>query len=131
MLTGGVSCKAMAAEKQFCGIDNECIADTNARETLVNRLRGGSPSVSGESSAGNSLDRPSAANTTTFITMNRWEAEWSDVIGLMEVGQDRCLPRECHRSEAWARDQYFRNELVNVKRTFRSRMLTMKVKMKV
>jgi hypothetical protein len=120
----------MAAEKQFGGLDNGFIADTDARETLVNQSRGGSLSVSGESSAGDSLDRPSAASITTFITMNRWEAEGSNV-GLMEVGQDRCLPRECHRSEAWARDQYFRKELVNVKRTFRSRMLTMKVKMKV
>ena len=99
--------------------------------------REGSPVESTESSGSLLSGGTSTSSENTFIMSGVARESVSPEplpvearVGCPDNGREGTR-KDCHRSEAWAQDLYYKNELVNVKRSFRERMLVMKVRMKV
>eukprot|EP00243_Klebsormidium_subtile_P002708 TRINITY_DN15502_c0_g1_i1.p1 TRINITY_DN15502_c0_g1~~TRINITY_DN15502_c0_g1_i1.p1 ORF type:complete len:186 (-),score=28.59 TRINITY_DN15502_c0_g1_i1:440-997(-) len=98
--------------------------------------REGSPAESTESLSSLSSGGTSTGSENTFIMSGAARESVSPEplpvearIGFPVNGGEGAR-KDCHSSEAWAQDLYYKNELVNVKRSYRERMLVMKVRMK-
>lgn len=124
----------MAAEDLF--FPSTDLAAIGAK-TLCLCSREGSPVESFESSGSLLSGGTSTSSENTFnmsgVARDSVSPEPLSVearVGFPDNGTEG-TGKACHRSEAWAQDLYYKNELVNVKRSFRERMLVMKVRMKV